>query len=110
MDSEKRKQPLARRRVLALTAGSLVAAGCTQGERRSADKTGQDPEARTSADRPDGALGANFNEDPDSVTFGELRELSASWLRGFVPMPEVEDDASRQRAIAKLLDAHRLGH
>ncbi|WP_262700449.1 MULTISPECIES: hypothetical protein [Streptomyces] len=110
MDTEKRKKPLARRRVLALTGGSLIAAGCTQGERRPAAKTTSDPEAKTSADGPDGALGANFNEDPDSVTFGELRELSASWLRGFVPMPEVEDDASQQRAIAKLLDAHRLGH
>ncbi|MEV6128368.1 hypothetical protein AB0M05_16275 [Streptomyces violaceusniger] len=93
---------------------ALIATGCTQGEQRPADKTSHDPEGRASADGPaegpDGALGANFNEDPDSVTFGELRELSASWLRGFVPMPEVTADASQQRAIAKLLDAHHQGY
>ncbi|MGW7750254.1 hypothetical protein ACWGK6_01525 [Streptomyces violaceusniger] len=115
-ETETRKKPLSRRRVLALTGGAaLIATGCTQGEQRPADKTSHDPdEGRASADGPaegpDGALGANFNEDPDSVTFGELRELSASWLRGFVPMPEVTADAADQRAIAKLLDAHHQGY
>ncbi|MEK8172023.1 hypothetical protein NKH77_30040 [Streptomyces sp. M19] len=57
--------------------------------------------------RAERVLGANFNEDPDSVTFGELRDLSASWIRGFVPMPEVTGDASQQRAVKMLLAARR---
>ncbi|MFI8984619.1 hypothetical protein ACIG63_05925 [Streptomyces antimycoticus] len=114
-ETETRKNPLARRRVLALMGGTaLIATGCTQGEQRPADKSGHASEERAPADGPaegpDGALGANFNEDPDSVTFAELRDLSASWLRGFVPMPEVTADASQQRAIEALLDAHHQGY
>ncbi|MFC6066314.1 hypothetical protein [Streptomyces ochraceiscleroticus] len=97
-----------------------MAAGCSTGDQQSAEKAGRDATGkaatgkaaagRAAADGPAGILGANFNEDPDSVTFAELRELSASWLRGFVPMPEVGADASRQRAVKKLLDAHRQGY
>ncbi|MGI5471877.1 hypothetical protein [Streptomyces sp. CA-132043] len=105
-----------RRRLLALAGGALVVAGCSSGEKQSAGKEGRDAAgsdvtgkaaAGGGAGGPAGILGANFNEDPDSVTFDELSELSASWLRGFVPMPEVEEDASQQRAVKKLLDAHR---
>ncbi|MGW7597808.1 hypothetical protein [Streptomyces antimycoticus] len=114
-ETETRKNPLARRRVLALMGGTaLIATGCTQGEQRPDDKSGHASGERAPADGPaegpDGALGANFNEDPDSVTFAELRDLSASWLRGFVPMPEVTADASQQRAIEALLDAHHQGY
>ncbi|MFD8094866.1 hypothetical protein [Streptomyces malaysiensis] len=109
-ERETRKQPLSRRRVLALSGGALLAAGCTQGEERPRERAGDSPDARAAAEGPDGVLGANFNEDPDSVTFGELRGVSASWIRGFVPMPEVTADASRQRAIERLLDAHHLGY
>lgn len=111
-----------RRRLLALSGGALgalVAAGCSTGEKRSAGHdagqetggdTGHDVTGRSAAAAPSGALGANFNEDPDSVTFDELGDLTTGWLRGFVPMPEVEADATQQRAVKKLLDAQKQGY
>lgn len=111
-----------RRRLLALSGGALgalVAAGCSTGEQRSAGHgagqdtghdTGHDAAGRSAAAAPSGALGANFNEDPDSVTFDELDDLTTGWLRGFVPMPEVKEDAAQQRAVKKLLDAERRGY
>ncbi|WP_247197889.1 hypothetical protein [Streptomyces sp. GESEQ-35] len=103
---ETRTSSLSRRGVLAASAGVLLAAGCTNGEQQNGDRSGKGD----TAEELTGILGANFNEHAESVTFDELRGLSASWLRGFVPMPDVTDDASRQRAIKKLTDAHDQGY
>nr|WP_180217892.1 hypothetical protein [Streptomyces albus] len=85
----------------------LLAAGCSSGP------DGHDvgpSEGSRPVDGPEGALGANFNEDADSVTFNELRDLSACWLRGFVPLRELPDEVAEQAAVKKLLAAHRDGY
>ncbi len=103
---ETRRPSLSRRGVLAGSVGALLAAGCTDGGQQD---SGDGPGEAAPADGLSGQLGANFNEHADSVTFDELRALSASWIRGFVPMPEVTSDASRQRAVKLLIDAHDQG-
>lgn len=96
-----------RRDILAASAAALLlTTGCTTQDRNGGDRD----DTGGSAGGPRGELGANFNEDPGNVTFGDLHGVSASWLRGFVPMPEVTDDASRQRAVKMLLDAHHRGY
>ena len=60
---------------------------------------------------PSGVLGANFNEDPSDMRFSQLRELSAGWLRGFLPMPEADEGPpARQRAVATLISASKQGY
>ncbi len=60
---------------------------------------------------PDGALGVNFNEDPAGLGAAQLRALSATWVRGFVPMTpgDLGGDVTRQRAVKALLSAHGDG-
>ncbi|WP_245226778.1 hypothetical protein [Streptomyces smyrnaeus] len=99
--------------LLGASAAALSAAGCSggkdAGEGQAPDGSGAGPSGRGSA--PSGALGANFNEDPRDLRFAQLRELSTSWLRGFLPMPEVGKGApGSQRAVATLLDAHNRGY
>jgi hypothetical protein len=102
----KQEKSLSRRRLLVASGAALVAAGCTS--------RGKPPASLVSpaspADEVGGALGANFNEDADSVTFDELRHLAAGWLRGFVPMHQINADASQQRAVRKLLAARHHGY
>ncbi|MGY0488719.1 hypothetical protein [Streptomyces sp. WG-D5] len=65
-----------------------------------------------SGSAPDGALGVNFNEDPSELTSSQLTALTATWVRGFVPVTPAEvssGDVTRQRAIAALLDAGEQG-
>ncbi|MEV2247458.1 hypothetical protein [Streptomyces sp. NPDC049970] len=109
--------PLSRRRLFGLSAGALLAAGCTgnadrddQGNDTSgAPESAESPKPRASA--PDGALGANFNEDPTYVDKAALDGLGTSWVRGFTVLDRVKEGmaAERLRAIERLLDLHEQG-
>ncbi|MGP3985832.1 hypothetical protein [Streptomyces sp. 3N207] len=60
---------------------------------------------------PDGALGGNFNEEPNGIGFTELEGVEASWLRGFVAVHAQKDLGSQEhRAIDALMNASRRGY
>jgi len=57
-----------------------------------------------------GALGANFNEHYEDVDFAQLRRANDHWIRGFLPMPQVDlANPGAHRAIATTLNAERNG-
>src|SRR3712207_6669809 len=45
---------------------------------------------RVVAPPPKNVLGANFNGAKDWSDFGQLRDVSATWLRGFLPVPDAD--------------------
>ncbi|HEU4962100.1 MAG TPA: hypothetical protein VFT56_17050 [Sphingomonas sp.] len=58
----------------------------------------------------DGALGANFNEHYEDVDFAQLRRANDHWIRGFLPMPQVDlGNPGAHPAIATTLEAERQG-
>ncbi len=95
-----------RRLLLGASAAALLAAGCSaEGDGDGGHQGGGS--AQRPAAAPSGILGANFNEDPGEVSFARLRGVSASWVRGFLPMPQADRGPVReQRAVAALLAAH----
>ncbi|MGW8375526.1 hypothetical protein [Streptomyces sp. ODS28] len=108
-------------RALAVSGGALFAmgaAGCS-GDKKGAgaEKAGEKSSVGSMSSGADGGgagqiagvLGANFNEAAASVSFEELDGVSAGWLRGFAVMTEIKDDAAQNRAVKKLLAAHRRG-
>jgi hypothetical protein len=109
-----------RRRVLGLSvaaglsAGVLgSSAGCAAPRGEFGPAVGQAAGAgrRVSAPPPDGVLGANFNGDPRVMTFPELEDVRASWVRGFLAMPELDHRGpARTPAVKALLDAAGLGY
>lgn len=99
---------VSRRWFLGVSGAALLTAGCRDTEGKSED-TGNTSGHRAVV--PSGALGANFNEDPSTMDFSMLEGLSAGWLRGFVPMPEIDETAAGQQAAIKaLLSAHDKGY
>lgn len=71
---------------------------------------GQDA-ARVTAPPPEGVLGANFNGDPSRLNFAELEDVTATWLRGFFPMPEADDGpVAETPQIKRLLAARERGY
>ncbi|MFF7654804.1 hypothetical protein ACFZCY_34060 [Streptomyces sp. NPDC007983] len=106
--------PVSRRWFLGVSGAALLTVGCkdTGGESESG---GQSENGENTSEHravvPSGALGANFNEDPSTMDFSMLEGLSAGWLRGFVPMPEIDETApAEQEAIKTLLAAHDKGY
>ncbi|MHB9755811.1 hypothetical protein ACYBSK_15680 [Streptomyces sp. BYX5S] len=113
-----------RRRLLGASGAALLTAACSPsadtastGAKGSASPS-EPVEGRAAAggeasgSAPDGALGVNFNEDPSELTSSQLTALTATWVRGFVPVTPAEvgsGDVTRQRAIAALLDAGEQG-
>lgn len=75
---------------------------------------GQGPPGRGGPTRPaapKGVLGANFNEEPRGMTSALLADLPTKWVRGFVPMPELDTvTAARQPAVKALLSLAGSGH
>jgi hypothetical protein len=55
--------------------------------------------------RPTGVIGANINEYPGVMSFPALREVKASWVRAFFPMPDADKGAAGQPVIKALLTA-----
>ncbi|MFG2226673.1 hypothetical protein [Streptomyces sp. NPDC048644] len=105
---------ISRRLLLGVSGAALLTAGCGEkgkaaGSGRPSDSGSGVPTGASAA--PSGVLGANFNEDPSDMRFSQLRGLSASWLRGFLPMPETDKGPpARQRAVATLLSASKQGY
>ncbi|MFI5614457.1 hypothetical protein [Amycolatopsis sp. NPDC051903] len=83
--------------VLGIAAAGLGLSGCS--EPAAPDDTPQ----RVVAPPPDGVLGANFNGDPSRVSFAELQDVSATWLRGFFPMPQADQGAVADAPVIRML-------
>ncbi|MEU1801639.1 hypothetical protein [Streptomyces sp. NPDC019937] len=106
--------PVSRRWFLGVSGAALLTAGCEDIGGKSESGGQSEGGENTSEHRavvPSGALGANFNEDPSTMDFSMLEGLSAGWLRGFVPMPEIDETApAEQDSIKTLLAAHDKGY
>ncbi|WP_306319944.1 MULTISPECIES: hypothetical protein [unclassified Streptomyces] len=119
-----------RRWLLGVTGSALLTAACSpsSGGSSSGAKSAPSPSPSSSTSAavegkaaaaggkaaggaPNGALGVNFNEDPSELDPAQLTALTATWVRGFVPMTPAElgDDVTRQRAVAALLKAGQDG-
>ncbi|MEV6133708.1 hypothetical protein AB0M05_44075 [Streptomyces violaceusniger] len=113
--NENSRKSISRRRILGASGAALCAAGCTNGPTdrdRSAEEDRSSKEEKL-AQGPEGVLGANFNSEPGSVSFNELRNLSAGWVRGFLPMKGLrgaDADPAELPMVKKLLTAHRGGY
>jgi hypothetical protein len=58
-----------------------------------------------------GALGANYNENLDTLNYLELREARASWIRGFYNLAEADRVAPAESpTIRSIREAHDRGY
>lgn len=105
-DEHGRPRGLSRRRLLGTAgAAALAAAGCSSGE------GGGPAPSPSGTSSPRGVLAGNVNGDLGSVDFGEMREVSAKWLRGFYPMPQADQGApAAQAPIRNILTAGERGY
>ncbi|MEB8340293.1 hypothetical protein [Streptomyces endophyticus] len=111
--------------ILGVTGSAFLAAACSpsskdakpSGAKASPSKSasesveGKAAAGKTPSGAPDGALGVNFNEDPAGLGAAQLQALSATWVRGFVPVTpgDLDGDVTQQRAVKALLTAHGDG-
>lgn len=105
--------PPSRRWFLGVSGAALLTAGCkdTGGKTEGSKAENAENASERRAVVPSGALGANFNEDPSTMDFSMLEGLSAGWLRGFVPMPDIDETpAPEQDTVKTLLSAHDQGY
>lgn len=87
-----------------LALGALGAASC-------GGPGGTGDTERPAVPSSSGALGANFNGEPTSVTDQELSDLGDKWARGFVPTRELDaGSASAQPTVRRLLDLSAHGY
>lgn len=113
-----------RRLLLGASASALLTAACSPSSDTTSSGSKTSPSQSPSVEgkaaaaedkapgaAPDGALGVNFNEDPAGLGAAQLQALSATWVRGFVPITpgDLEGDVTQQRAIKALLTAHGDG-
>lgn len=69
------------------------------------------PSARVVAPPPKSVLGANFNGDKDWSDFDQLRDVSATWLRGFFPVPDADNGVVADRPVIRtVLSASQQGY
>lgn len=107
--------PLTRRRMLGLStmAVGLAAAG-TAGCGSAAGPKGRSTDAaggRVTAPPPVNVLGADLDQNLDTMDFAELKDLSATWIRGFYPMQNADQgDVAGQPGMRKFLTAIGLGY
>jgi hypothetical protein len=84
--------------------GSLAACAPSTTTAQTNNGTPSPTGRRVSAPSPNGVLGANFNGDPDIMTASELRDITATWVRGFFAMPDADKgNAADQPAIKALI-------
>ncbi|MGW7680128.1 hypothetical protein ACWGID_05270, partial [Kribbella sp. NPDC054772] len=58
-----------------------------------------------------GALGANYNENLDQLTYRELQSARDSWVRGFYALPEADTVPPENSETIKVIrDAHQRGY
>ncbi|MFJ9407985.1 hypothetical protein [Streptomyces sp. NPDC101393] len=108
---------ISRRLLLGASGAALLASGCGGPVGEGQDDRAVPPSGSGSGGAaggpaaPSGALGANFNEDPSDMRFAQLRDLSAGWLRGFLPMPETDEGPpAHQTAVSTLISASKQGY
>ncbi|AXK36063.1 hypothetical protein DVA86_29160 [Streptomyces armeniacus] len=90
--------------------GGKDAGGNKPGEVGSQSGRGESGKREEGPRLADAVLGANFNGDPSKVTFAELEDVSATWLRGFFPMDDADKDSIPGKPqIKMLLDAKERG-
>lgn len=53
-------------------------------------------------------MGANFNQNLAQMDFGELRSASASWIRGFYPLPDADQGGVADQPVMRKLRAAYL--
>jgi hypothetical protein len=108
-----------RRRLLgtSVAAGLVAAVGGTAGCASSQKLLGGSAQQaavsarRVNAPRPDGVLGANFNGDPRVMTFPELEDVGATWIRGFADMSKLDPSSpGEEPAVKALLEAADRGY
>lgn len=114
-----RRRPT-RRRLLGLAGGvGLLLAGCdSAGDSGSGSSAGDGSSDGGDGDgaggrpaAPEDVLGVNFNEEPRGTTAAVLDDLHAKWVRGFVPMADLNSvPALRQPAISTLLSFADSGY
>lgn len=117
-DASGQEAGVSRRSLLTMSGAALITAGCDDegggGSRKETPRAsgdGSSGSAGRGTAGPSGVLGANFNEDPSDIRFSELEALSASWLRGFVLMSDIDTVAPEQKeAIETLLKANKQGY
>jgi hypothetical protein len=107
---------VSRRRFLGMSAAAgLVAMGIGSGATQVTPQGRAGPQlasGRLGADlRPAGVLGANFNGDPSVMSYPELNDVEAKWVRGFFAMPDADQgNPADQPAIRALLTAAGRGY
>jgi hypothetical protein len=104
---------ISRRRLLGLSgSAALIAfgtAGLTGGAARAAQLAARP--GRVVAAPPEGALGADLDQNLDLIDFAQLRGISATWLRAFYPMPDADGgDVASQSGIQRLLASVANGY
>ncbi|SMD22804.1 hypothetical protein [Kibdelosporangium aridum] len=68
-------------------------------------------DTRVVAPPPKNVLGANFNGAKDWSDFGQLRDVSATWLRGFFPVPDADRGVvADQPVVRTVLSAAQQGY
>lgn len=56
------------------------------------------------------ALGANFNEHYEDVDYRDFAKADATWVRLFLPMPQLDKGAAEHGAVRTTLDLHEHGY
>ena len=111
--------PISRRRLLGTAAGAtglLGLAGCGLGRSGGNGGDGErdgnsDRPGRVDAPPPEGVLGVNFNSAAAMLRFDEMRDIHATWVRGFLPLrPADGGDPARQPVLRRLLSAADRGY
>lgn len=70
-----------------------------------------DPAIATGPRAVDGVLGANYNQNLDSVDYRDLQAARAGWIRGFFTMPWADEtDPANHFAIRTIHDAAKRGY
>lgn len=99
------RQGLSRRRAVGVTAGlaaaSVAAMAC--------DPDDASPPSGVDASPADGALAANVNQNLDLLRFDALREVRATWVRGFYPVRHA-DDSDPAEDLDSMLTAAKSGY
>lgn len=103
-------QRLSRRRAMELAGALGITAWSASGSAAAASQLGA-RSARVVAPPPENVLGANFNGAKDWSDFGQLRDVSATWLRGFFPVPDADKGVvADQPVVRTVLSAAQQGY
>lgn len=102
--------PISRRRLFGTVGGAgLGAAGLLAG--CGSEQPGGNGNGRIDAPAPEGVLGVNFNSDATVVRFDEIRDVQATWVRGFLPMRPADGGRPEdQPVLTTILSAAGRGY